>query len=85
MEGSEGFVWAAPFNRTILELKPRRGRVINCFCAAFNRTILELKHLLLHYFDFSIYSFNRTILELKRIYNRQLSDERPLLIAPFWN
>ena len=56
-----------PFNRTIVELKPRLHLACDVQARPFNRTIVELKLLCNRLLCRVICTFNRTIVELKHL------------------
>ena len=83
---------ALPFNRTIVELKPRThpppcSRILSDI--PFNRTIVELKPVCSGFGcrAFVNHTFNRTIVELKRLSKipRNAGGGFSLLIEPLWN
>ena len=53
------------FNRTTIELKPRKGYHVRIPVKTFNRTTIELKLSFLKFAPFTSLTFNRTTIELK--------------------
>ena len=73
------------FNRTSMELKHWKEKLMQAILFTFNRTSMELKQCLTLYRYWQRETFNRTSMELKPESQRRAERDILLLIEPVWN